>query len=102
MTENKRFRKVMGFIQDNTCEGGDVEGVMDLTEIEDMLNSLNDENKELRIQYNFIREHSNEFHRRAIENADRVGKLERENEQLRDFIRKEFPKSYKHILEGLE
>lgn len=43
MIENKRFRKVMGFIQDNTCEGGDVEGVMDLTEIEDMLNSLNDE-----------------------------------------------------------
>ena len=38
MIENKRFRKVMGFIQDNTCEGGDVEGVMDLTEIEDMLN----------------------------------------------------------------
>lgn len=28
----------MGFIQDNTCERGDVEGVMDLTEIEDTLN----------------------------------------------------------------
>ena len=39
----------MGFIQDNTCECGDVEGVMDLTEIEDMLNRLNDENKELRM-----------------------------------------------------
>lgn len=34
----KRFKKVMGFIQDNTCERGDVEGVMDLTEIEDTLN----------------------------------------------------------------
>ena len=34
----KRFRKVMGFIQDNTCEKGDVKGLMDLTEIEDLLN----------------------------------------------------------------
>lgn len=48
MTANKRFRKVMGFIQDNACEGGDVGGVMDLTEIEDKLNELNDENKELK------------------------------------------------------
>ena len=46
MTE-KRFRKVMGFIQDNTCEGGDVEGVMDLTEIKDMLNELYKENEQL-------------------------------------------------------
>ena len=83
MIENKRFRKVMGFIQDNTCEGGDVEGVMDLTEIEDMLNSLNDENKELRIQYNHIREQSNEFHRIARENINRVGQLEKENKELK-------------------
>ena len=45
----KRFRKLMGFIQDNTCEGDDVDGVMDLTEIEDMLNKLNDENEQLKI-----------------------------------------------------
>lgn len=38
----------MGFIQDNTCKGGDVEGVMDLTEIEDMLNELVEENEQLR------------------------------------------------------
>lgn len=31
---------------------------------------------------------------------DRNEELEKENEQLKDFIRKEFPKSYKHILEG--
>ena len=83
MIDNKRFRKVMGFIQDTTCEGGDVEGVMDLTEIEGMLNSLNDEKKELRIQYNFIREQSNEFHRIARENIDRVGQLEKENNELK-------------------
>ena len=38
----KRFRKVMGFIQDNTCEKGDMDGVMDLAEIEDMLNEQQD------------------------------------------------------------
>ena len=27
-------------------------------------------------------------------------KLQKENEQLKEFIRKEFPKSHKHILEG--
>ena len=49
MMIEKRFRKLMGFIQDNTCEGDDVDGVMDLTEIEDMLNKLNDENEQLKI-----------------------------------------------------
>lgn len=44
----KRFRKLMGYIQDNTCEGGDVEGVMDLSEIEDMLNGLAEENEQLK------------------------------------------------------
>ena len=33
---------------------------------------------------------------------DKLNEVAQENEQLRDFIRKEFPKSYKHILEGLE
>lgn len=44
----KRFIKLMGFIRDNTFEKGDVEGVMDLTEIEDMLNELYEENKKLK------------------------------------------------------
>lgn len=44
----KRFRKAMGFIQDNTCKRGDIEGVMDLAEIEDMLNELYEENEQLR------------------------------------------------------
>lgn len=47
MTE-KRFRKLMGYIRDNTFEAGDVEGVMDLSEIEDMLNQLTEENKQLK------------------------------------------------------
>ena len=32
--------------------------------------------------------------------AKLLNALHEENEQLKDFIRKEFPKSYKHILEG--
>ena len=42
----KRFVKLMGFIRDNTFEKGDVEGVMDLTEIEDVLNELYEDNKQ--------------------------------------------------------
>lgn len=63
MTE-KRFRKVMGFIQDNTCERGDVEGVMDLTEIEDMLNELYEENEELRKDKERLKERLRECGRR--------------------------------------
>lgn len=73
----------------------------------DLLNQLNDENEQLRLQLNSCSDQRNEFHRGARENANRVGKLKKENEQLKadkqaliDFIRKEFPKSYKHILEG--
>jgi len=54
-----------------------------LNDIADKLNELNDENKELRIQYNHIREQSNEFHRIARENANRVGGLEKENKELK-------------------
>ena len=34
--------------------------------------------------------------------CNELNALVEENEQLKDFIRKEFPKSYKHILEGFE
>ena len=34
--------------------------------------------------------------------VDLLNSLNEENEQLKDFIRKEFPKSHKHILEGFE
>ena len=59
------------------------------TEIEakwlcDLMNELNDEKKELQFQCNLLREQSNEFHRRAIENANRVGQLEKENKELKD------------------
>ena len=34
--------------------------------------------------------------------TQRINEITKENEQLKNFIRKEFPKSYKHILEGFE
>lgn len=57
----KRFRKVLGFIQDNTCEGGDLDGLMDLTEIEDMLNELSEENNKLKETNRQLREINKEI-----------------------------------------
>ena len=63
----KRFRKVMGFIKDNTCEKGDVDGVMDLSEIEDMLNELYEENEQLREIVNRLEE---AIEKRGYDNID--------------------------------
>ena len=89
MIENKRFTITQDFeehhrqIRDNghIIMGCFIEPQAEV--IVDLLNELNDENKELRIQYNFIREQSNEFHRIARENANRVGQLEKENNELK-------------------
>lgn len=43
------------------------------------------------------------MHKKECEElVDIINEIVDENEQLKDFIRKEFPKSYKHILEGFE
>ena len=68
---------------------------------EDLANALYEENEQLKTQLQNTSRQRDEFHRGARENANRIGKLEKENEQLKDFIRKEFPKSHKHILDGL-
>lgn len=47
-------------------------------------NSLAEENKELQVQCNLLREQSNEFHRGARENANGVGQLEKENKELKE------------------
>ena len=49
----------------------------------DLLNALHEENQELILQLNQCSDQRNEFHRGARENANRVGKLEKENEQLK-------------------
>ena len=52
-------------------------------DIVDLLNELHEENNELRLQLNLCSDQRNEFHRGARENANRVGKLEEENKQLK-------------------
>ena len=81
----KRFRKVMGFIKDNTCEKGDVEGLMDLTEIEDMLNELvedidNGKNdyRELFINYVYLQEKNIELQEEIVELRKKI----KENKEL--------------------
>ena len=52
----------------------------------ELLNELHEKNNELRLQLNLCSDQRNEFHRGARENANRVGKLEKENEQLKHRI----------------
>ena len=47
------------------------------------LNELNEENEQLKFQLQNTSDQRDEFHRGARENANRVGKLEKENEQLK-------------------
>ena len=69
----KRFRKLMGFIRDNTFEKGDVEGVMDLTEIEDALNELYEENEQLKEEIDELKQKEevlNKIWRSYLENNE--------------------------------
>ena len=92
MTE-KRFKldSEIGFIDTQKC-GGDT---MTLFEVVVELNKLNEENKQLksvnedmRRLINNISHQRDEFHRGARENANRIGKLKKENEQLKSEIEK--------------
>lgn len=47
------------------------------------LNELTEESEQLRLQLNLCSDQRNEFHRGARENANCIGKLEKENEQLK-------------------
>ena len=49
----------------------------------DLMNNLSDENEQLRLQLNNCSDQRNEFHCGARENANLVGKLEKENDQLK-------------------
>ena len=55
-----------------------------IEEVCTLLNELYEENQELRLQLNQCSDQRNEFHRGARENANRVGKLKKENEQLKE------------------
>ena len=84
MTE-KRFtitgdRSISDHHKKRLYDLSDFDGVISVTEC---LNELHEENNELRLQLNLCSDQRNEFHRGARENANRVGKLEKENEQLK-------------------
>lgn len=51
----KRFRKLQGYMADNNrkYDNGDVYA-MDFTEVEDMLNALHEENKQLKEKYDAL------------------------------------------------
>ena len=69
-------------IVDNTT--GEQLDTFDYTErLCEVLNALHEENQELRLQLNQCSDQRNEFHRMVRENVNRVGKLEKENEQLK-------------------
>lgn len=66
------------------------------------LNSdLREENKELQLRCNLLREQANEFHRRARENANRVCKLENENKELKEEV-ENLHEQLAHFLGGSE
>ena len=87
MTE-KRFERIYADVN-VFCRDHNAKGLSQLIEKEDydtivdLLNRLADENAQLRVQLNLCSDQRNEFHRGARENANRVGKLEKENEQLK-------------------
>lgn len=61
------------------------------------------------VEVKYIVTKMNNLDIKARERSKALSKLEKKNEQLKadkkaliDFIKKEFPKSYKHILEGFE
>jgi phage shock protein A len=99
MTKNKRFKNV-----EENLEWGTVqyftyydEKITD-KELEKLVNhllnqndGLTDENEQLKTQLQNTSDQRDEFHRAARENANRVGKLEKENEQLKERLKMNCP-----------
>ncbi len=76
----------------NDLDGDDAyrglkEGELTEKEVVDLLNELHEENNELRLMLNSCSDQRSEFHRGARENANRVGKLKKENEQLKSDLK---------------
>ena len=81
MTEKKRFVASV----DESCivDNLDNKGLYSVVDTVECLNELHEENNELRLQLNLCSDQRNEFHRGVRENANRVGKLKKENEELK-------------------
>ena len=79
----KRFNRVGGYVYDGDKCISHFEDVAHRDDIVKLLNELHEENQELKQQLQNTSDQRDEFHRGARENANRVGKLEKENEQLK-------------------
>ena len=82
MTE-KRYKEVD--VLDNVIYIN--ENIIGYQQLCDLLNGYDKENEQLRLQLNLCSDQRNEFHRGARENVNRVGKLKKENEQLKQTLR---------------
>ena len=71
-------------------------------EIVDMLNELNDKNEQLKKSVKRQQDSNNECAKLIKEQQKENEQLKADKQSLIDFIKKEFPKSHKHILEGFE
>ena len=91
---NEDYMYEMGVFSDNGK-------VMETTDVLNCLNELHEENNELRLQLNLCSDQRNEFHRGARENANRVGKLEKENEQLKQTV-SDWSGSYDELFEDVK
>ena len=101
MTE-KRFIPIFDGTDKRVVGAKDNGKIISFMGMFDLLNDLSEENEQLKIRFNEEREKSLKFCRNidtlTIENEQ----LKADKQALIDFIRKEFPKSHKHILEGFE
>ena len=87
------------FVRDKSLIG---EKSMSNNEVVDLLNELSEENEKLKKDCSNLIDDNTEY-------VAEINQMHKENEQLKadkqsliDFIKKEFPKSHKHILEGFE
>ena len=104
MTENKRFKlKYINeqHISANLYDNKTFIGAIGIGEelIVELLNDLSQENEQLKKDWDSV---SHNWALMYDEAKNKVEELSKENKQLKAFIRNEFPKSYKHILEGFE
>ena len=87
MTENKRFNLVGSYLYDGERCVSHFNDPSHRDEIVDLLNSLSEENEQLKFQLQSTCYQRDEFHRGARENANRVGKMKKENEELEQRIK---------------
>ena len=80
MTDKRLFGVVKGHREHITDHTG---RLYSDSEVADLLNTVHEENEQLKTQLQNTSDQRDEFHRGARENANRVGKLKKENEQLK-------------------